>query len=104
LNSRLKFENCQNIDIVLTREAKTRLKSEAQASIAQLSDAWVLYLGTEALGLSGRHGQSDLQLEGLHARLLSNRLDGVADGKLGASKRPPLECKAGRKRQINCCE
>jgi hypothetical protein len=28
----------------------------------------------------------------------------VADGKLGASKRPPLECKAGRKRQINCCE
>ena len=87
----MKSQNRQNIDIVLTRETKTGLESEAQANIARLSDAWGLYLGTEALGLGGRHGQSDLQLEGFHARLLNNRLDGVTDGMLGASKRPPLE-------------
>jgi hypothetical protein len=28
----------------------------------------------------------------------------VADGKLGASEMPSLECKAGRKRQIHWCE
>jgi hypothetical protein len=67
--------------------------------MARLSEAWGLYLDTEALGFGGRHGQSGLQLEGLHARLLSNRLDGVADGKFGASKSPPLEYIAGRKRQ-----
>jgi hypothetical protein len=93
LSSRLKSENRQNIEIVLTRETKSRLESEAQDSIARSSDAWELYLCTEALGLGGRHGQSDLQLKGLHARLLSNRLHGVADSKLGASKKPPLECK-----------
>jgi hypothetical protein len=95
LYSRLKSENRQIIGIVLTREIKTRLQSEAGASIARLSDAWGLYLGTEALGLGGRHGQSDFQLEGLHARLLSNRLDGVTWPTASSARRKgrPLNAK-----------